>query len=223
MPFKKSRAAKPGLQSNLTCPTMKGKSEPIIAMIWSSVDRQLVTVSLLKCQWLILPVHYSKMTQFQRIMFLNLNIAGRGLTRIERGILSFWACLLIINRNCSYGQLRIYQPKTEQMERLPYFLASVKCSAIGPVIKMTNNDNTLRIKIMVKRKTPNVAESVCKVPEDEGMNFFCFIKPIIINPPAIGAKRPDSIAIAVARFQNKVLLPRPAKLEPLPAVEETNS
>ena len=76
---------------------------------------------------------------------------------------------------------------------------------------------------MAKRKTPNVAESVCKVPRDAGMNFFCFINPMIIKAPVMGTKRPDSIAIEVVRFQNKVLLPKPAKLDPLPATDDTYS
>ena len=46
---------------------------------------------------------------------------------------------------------------------------------------MMNNDNTLRIMIIAKRKAPKVAESVCSVPNESGMNFFCFIKPMIIK------------------------------------------
>ena len=59
--------------------------------------------------------------------------------------------------------------------------------------------------------------------DDSGMNFFCFINPTIINPPAMGTKRPDSIARDVVRFQNMVLFPSPPKLDPLPAVDETYS
>jgi hypothetical protein len=98
-----------------------------------------------------------------------------------------------------------------------------KYSVTGPAIKMTNKHKTLKIMIMENRKTPNVTESVCNVPEDAGVNFFCFSSPTIIKPPIIGIKRPDNMAKAVVRFQKGVLLPKPPKFDPLPATDEINS
>ena len=90
-------------------------------------------------------------------------------------------------------------------------------------MNMGRNDKAFRIMITINRKTPNVPLSILSVPADAGTHFFFNNNPAKMMAPLIGINLPNSIAAAVVRFQNTVLFPRPPKLDPFPATEETYS
>ena len=48
-----------------------------------------------------------------------------------------------------------------------------KCSATDIAVKVTNNNSSLMVKIMAKRKAPNVAESVCRRSEERRVGKEC--------------------------------------------------
>jgi len=99
----------------------------------------------------------------------------------------------------------------------------LKYSLKGPSIRMMNIDSTVSIKMMLKRKSPNVLESDLRVPIDGSTYCFVRYEPIIINAPIIGINLPSSMGIQVVRFQKGVLLPKPENSDPLPAMLETYS
>src|SRR5450755_89288 len=94
---------------------------------------------------------------------------------------------------------------------------------MGPNINTGKKDNALRTIISINKNTPNVPESIRKLPFDKGIYFFCCNKSAIIMAPIIGINLPHNIANAVVTFQNTVLSPKASKPEPLPATEETYS
>ena len=70
--------------------------------------------------------------------------------------------------------------------------------------------------------TPNVMESVFKVPEDSGMYFLFASRPTMATGPMIGINLANSMTIPADMFQKGVLSARPSNPLPLLAVEDVN-
>ncbi len=71
--------------------------------------------------------------------------------------------------------------------------------------------------------TPNVTESVLKVPADSGMNFLFASSPAIATGPIMGRNLANSITVPVVTFHQMLLSPNPSKPLPLLAFAEVYS
>ena len=70
--------------------------------------------------------------------------------------------------------------------------------------------------------TPNVTESVFKVPKDSGIYFLFARRPTMATGPIMGMNLAISMTIPADMFQKELLSARPSKPLPLLAVEDVN-